>query len=104
VCQIDLVALVPPSPAKDCEVGNRDVAAGVPLLRVTLHCGTLHLQFLRATFTWWRTSGRTQPVMIAHEVADLIPPLAIELSEGPRSAHTPRGSIRREPMRGPFDG
>ena len=48
------------------------LAAGLPLLRVTLHCGTLHPQFLGATYTWWRNSGRTQAVMIAHEVADLV--------------------------------
>ncbi|MBV8507838.1 MAG: adenylate/guanylate cyclase domain-containing protein [Alphaproteobacteria bacterium] len=55
------------------EFAWRMLAAGLPLLRVTLHCGTLHPQFLGATYTWWRTSGRTRAVMIAHEVADLIP-------------------------------
>jgi hypothetical protein len=49
------------------------LGTGLPLLRVTLHCGTLHPQFLGATYTWWRTSGPTRAVMIAHEVADLIP-------------------------------
>jgi adenylate cyclase len=55
------------------EFAWRMLATGLPLLRVTLHCGTLHPQFLGATYTWWRTSGRTRAVMIAHEVADLIP-------------------------------
>ena len=55
------------------EFAWRMLASGLPLLRVTLHCGTLHPQFLGATYTWWRTSGRTRAVMIAHEVADLIP-------------------------------
>jgi adenylate cyclase len=50
----------------------RLLAAGLPLLRVTLHCPTLHPQFLGATYTWWRTSGRTEAVMIAHEVTDMI--------------------------------
>jgi adenylate cyclase len=49
------------------------LAAKFPLLRVTLHCPTLHPQFLGATYTWWRTSGSTQAVMIAHEVTDIIP-------------------------------
>jgi adenylate cyclase len=49
------------------------LGTGLPLLRVTLHCGTLHPQFLGATYTWWRTSGRPRAVMIAHEVADLTP-------------------------------
>ncbi|MGC2124530.1 MAG: adenylate/guanylate cyclase domain-containing protein [Xanthobacteraceae bacterium] len=48
-------------------------AAGVPLLRVTLHSGTLHPQFLGAAFVWWRDTGRTVRVMIKHEIADLIP-------------------------------
>jgi adenylate cyclase len=55
------------------EFAWRMLATGLPLLRVTLHCGTLHPQFLGATYTWWRISGRTRAVMIAHEVADLIP-------------------------------
>jgi adenylate cyclase len=55
------------------EFAWRMLAAGLPLLRVTLHCGTLHPQFLGATYTWWRTSGRTRAVMIGHEVADIIP-------------------------------
>ena len=54
------------------EFAWRMLATGLPLLRVTLHCGTLHPQFLGATYTWWRTSGRTRALMIAHEVADLI--------------------------------
>ena len=52
----------------------RLVAAGMPLLRVTIHAGTLHPQFLGTTFTWWRDTGETVQVMIAHEVAEVIPP------------------------------
>jgi hypothetical protein len=55
------------------EFAWRMLATGLSLLRVTLHCGTLHPQFLGATYTWWRTSGRTRALMIAHEIADLIP-------------------------------
>jgi adenylate cyclase len=43
-------------------------------LRVTAHTGTLHPQFLGTTFTWWRDTGETVQVMIAHEVAEVIPP------------------------------
>jgi adenylate cyclase len=56
------------------ELSWRLVAAGMPLLRVNLRGGTLHPQFLGATYIWWRTSGQTQEIMITHEVADLIPP------------------------------
>ena len=59
------------------------LASGLPLLRVTLHCGRLHPLFLGATYTWWRTSGRTQAVMIAHEVADLIPPRGNRVTREP---------------------
>jgi hypothetical protein len=45
----------------------------MPLLRVTLHTATLHPQFLGTTLTWWRDTGETVQVMIAHEVADTIP-------------------------------
>jgi adenylate cyclase len=56
------------------ELSWRLVAAGMPLLRVNLRGGTLHPQFLGATYIWWRTSAQTQEIMITHEVADLIPP------------------------------
>jgi adenylate cyclase len=52
----------------------RLLAAGMPLLRVTSHTGTLHPQFLGPTFTWWRDTAETVQVMIAHEVAEVIPP------------------------------
>jgi adenylate cyclase len=55
------------------EFAWRLVAAGVPLLRVTIHTPTLHPQFLGTTITWWRDTGETVLVMIAHEVADAIP-------------------------------
>jgi hypothetical protein len=55
------------------EFAWRLVAAGMPLLRVTLHTATLHPQFLGTTISWWRDTGETVQVMIAHEVADAIP-------------------------------
>jgi adenylate cyclase len=55
------------------ELAWRLVAAGMPLLRASLHSGTLHPQFLGATYMWWRTTAQTQEVMIAHEVVDLVP-------------------------------
>jgi adenylate cyclase len=48
------------------------LAAGFPLLRVTLHSGTLHPQYLGATFVWWRDSGRTEQTLVAHEVRDQV--------------------------------
>ena len=55
------------------EFAWRLVAAGMPMLRVTLHTATLHPQFLGTTLTWWRDTGETVQVMIAHEIADAIP-------------------------------
>jgi len=55
------------------EFAWRLLAAQMPLLRVTLHTPTLHPQFLGTTLTWWRDTGETVQVMIAHEVADAIP-------------------------------
>ena len=55
------------------EFAWRLLAAQMPLLRVTLHTATLHPQFLGTTLTWWRDTGETVQVMIAHEVADTIP-------------------------------
>ena len=56
------------------ELSWRLLAAGMPLLRVSLRGGTLHPQFLGSTYVWWRTTAQTQEIMITHEVADLIPP------------------------------
>ena len=55
------------------ELSWRLVAAGMPLLRVTFRGGTLHPQYLGATYAWWRTTAQTQEIMITHEVANLIP-------------------------------
>ena len=55
------------------EFAWRLLAAGMPLLRVTFHTATLHPQYLGTTVTWWRDTGETVQVMIAHEVADAIP-------------------------------
>jgi adenylate cyclase len=77
------------------EFAWRMLAAGAPLLRLTLHCGTLHPQFLGATYTWWRTSGRTRAVMIAHEVADLIP-----YADNPVRRVTEGGEVLRRSLEG----
>jgi len=49
------------------------VAAGIPVLRITGHVGTIHPEFLGTTVTWWRDTGVTTRVMIKHEIADAIP-------------------------------
>jgi adenylate cyclase len=54
------------------EFAWRLLAAGLPLLRVTLHTSTLHPQYLGATFTWFRTTGQAMLTMVAHEVADRV--------------------------------
>jgi adenylate cyclase len=77
------------------ELSWRLVAAGIPLLRVNLRGGTLHPQFLGATYVWWRTSAQTQEIMITHEVADLIPP-----TENP-VVRVRNGEILRRRLEGP---
>jgi adenylate cyclase len=54
------------------EFAWRLLAAGLPLLRVTLHASTLHPQYLGGTFTWYRTSGQALLTMVAHELAERI--------------------------------
>ena len=54
------------------EFSWRMLAAGVPLLRTTLHLRTLHPQYLGATFIWWRTTGQTVLTLVAHEVEDFV--------------------------------
>jgi adenylate cyclase len=51
------------------EFAWRLLAAGLPLLRVTLHTSTLHPQFLGANFIWFRTTGQATLSMVAHELA-----------------------------------
>jgi adenylate cyclase len=77
------------------ELSWRLVATGMPLLRVSLRGGTLHPQFLGATYIWWRTSAQTQEIMITHEVADLIPP-----AENP-VVRVRKGEILRRRLEGP---
>ena len=55
------------------EFAWRMLAAGFPLLRMTLHSGTLHPQFLGTTFVWWRDLGQTVQTLIAHEIRDTVP-------------------------------
>jgi adenylate cyclase len=54
------------------EFAWRLLAAGLPLLRVTLHASTLHPQYLGANFIWFRTSGQATLTMVAHELAQRI--------------------------------
>jgi adenylate cyclase len=54
------------------ELAWRLLAAGLPLMRVSIHSGTLHPQFLGATYLWWRPTGQTQNVMITHELGDAL--------------------------------
>ena len=52
------------------EFAWRLLAAGFPLLRTTVHSGTLHPQFLGVAFVWWRDTGQTVQTLVAHEVLD----------------------------------
>src|SRR5258708_15164093 len=54
------------------EFAWRMLAAGLPLLRVTLHASTLHPQYLGASFLWFRSTGQTFLTLIAHEMIDRI--------------------------------
>jgi len=55
------------------EFAWRLVAAGAPLLGVSLHGETLHPQFLGATYLWWRDPGQTHTLMIEHGMAGRTP-------------------------------
>jgi adenylate cyclase len=52
------------------EFSWRMLATGLPLLRITMHGGTLHPLFFGATLMWWRNTGQTQMMMVAHEARD----------------------------------
>jgi len=52
------------------EFSWRMLATGLPLLRITMHGGTLHPLFFGATLIWWRSTGQTQMLMVAHEARD----------------------------------
>jgi adenylate cyclase len=66
-------ALASPSAARVIdEFAWRLLAAGFPLLRTTLHSGTLHPQFLGVAFAWWRDTGQTVLTLVAHEVLDAV--------------------------------
>jgi adenylate cyclase len=54
------------------EFSWRLVATGLPLLRVTMHGGTLHPVYLGAALIWWRTTGQTELRMITHEVRESV--------------------------------
>jgi len=55
------------------ELSWRLVAAGSPVMRVSLHSETLHPQFLGATYLWWRDLGQTYELMIEHEIIGRVP-------------------------------
>ncbi|HEY7992217.1 MAG TPA: adenylate/guanylate cyclase domain-containing protein [Stellaceae bacterium] len=55
------------------ELSWRLLAAGLPVLRVSLGITTLHPQFLGATYVWWHSTGRTVEVMIAYEIGERVP-------------------------------
>ena len=55
------------------ELAWRLIAAGFPLVRVTLHSGVLHPQFLGTSFIWWHDTGQTIQTFVAHEVRDVVP-------------------------------
>ena len=61
--------LATPAAAFD-EFSWRMLATGLPLLRITMHGGTLHPLFFGATLIWWRSTGQTQMLMVAHEARD----------------------------------
>ena len=54
------------------EFAWRLLAAGFPVLRVTLHARTLHPQYLGTSMRWWRPTGKSTRTMIGHEVADTL--------------------------------
>lgn len=54
------------------EYAWRMLAAGFPLLRVTLHARMLHPQYLGMSIQWWRTTGKSTQILIAHEVGDTL--------------------------------
>ena len=78
------------------EFAWRMLAAGLPLLRLTLHARTLHPQFLGTTFTWWRTTGQTVQVLIGHEILD-----AITDVDNPVLRVSVRGETLRRRLGGP---
>jgi adenylate cyclase len=55
------------------ELAWRMLAAGLPLVRVTVHSGTLHPQFLGTSLIWSRDSGQTVETFIEHAVVDVVP-------------------------------
>ena len=55
------------------EYAWRIVAAGLPIVRMTLHATTLHPQFLGTTIVWWRYPGQTVQTFITHEVGEAVP-------------------------------
>lgn len=69
---IGAARLIPTAARAIDEYAWRLTAAGIPLLRVSLHSGTLHPQFLGAAYVWWRTTARTEEIMVMHEVADMM--------------------------------
>src|SRR5215472_1933660 len=78
------------------EFAWRMLAAGIPLLRLTLHASTLHPQFLGTTFTWWRTTGQTVQVLIGHEILE-----TVTETDNPVLRVAGRGETLRRRLSGP---
>ena len=51
----------------------RVLAAGLPLVEVSMHGGTLHPLYLGAALIWKRPTGRTEMRMISHAVREAFP-------------------------------
>src|SRR5262245_18273490 len=48
----------------------RLLAAGIPLVRVTWHVGTIHPEFTGFSVQWWRRRGLTTDVALLHEIRE----------------------------------
>jgi adenylate cyclase len=68
------------------EFSWRLVAAGLPVMRTTLHAGTLHPQFLGFSIRWLRDPGEAEELMIFHEMrsasAFVASPIRLAIEEG----------------------
>lgn len=68
------------------EFSWRLVAAGLPIMRTTLHAGTLHPQFLGFSIRWLRDAGEAEELLIYHEMrnnqAFLASPIRLAIEDG----------------------
>ncbi len=63
----------PSGPRAIDEYAWRLLATGIPIARMMLHSRTLHPQFLGTSFVWWRDLGRTEQLLITHEIGEAVP-------------------------------